>query len=77
VGRTAPAAVNAANEEAVTAFLAGRLPFLGIAEVVTEVLDRHRPPDDLDLDAVLTTERWSRDLARTLVADLITTRGTR
>ncbi|HJU03152.1 MAG TPA: 1-deoxy-D-xylulose-5-phosphate reductoisomerase, partial [Actinomycetes bacterium] len=77
LGGTAPAAVNAANEEAVTAFLAGRLPFLGIAEVVTEVLDRHRPPDDLDLDAVLATERWSRDLARTLVADLITTRGTR
>ena len=76
LGGTAPAAVNAANEEAVTAFLAGRLPFLGIAEVVTEVLDRHRPPDDLDLDAVLTTERLSRDLARTLVEDLITTRGT-
>jgi 1-deoxy-D-xylulose-5-phosphate reductoisomerase len=76
-GRTAPAAVNAANEEAVTAFLAGRLPFLGIAEVVTEVLARHRPPDDLDLDAVLATERRSRDLARTLVEDLITTRGTR
>jgi len=76
LGGTAPAAVNAANEEAVAAFLAGRLPFLGIAEVVTEVLDRHRPPDDLDLDAVLTTERLSRDLARTLVEDLITTRGT-
>ena len=60
-----------------TAFLAGRLPFLGIAEVVTEVLARHRPPDHLDLDAVLATERLSRDLARTLVEDLITTRGTR
>ena len=76
-GGTAPAAVNAANEEAVTAFQAGRLPFLGLAEVVTEVLGRHRPPDDLDLDAVLATERRSRDLARTLVEDLITTRGTR
>jgi 1-deoxy-D-xylulose 5-phosphate reductoisomerase len=76
-GGTAPAAVNAANEEAVTAFLAGRLPFLGIAEVVTEVLDRHRPADDLDLEAVLATERRSRDLARRLVEDLITTRGTR
>jgi hypothetical protein len=44
--------------------------------VVTEVLERHRPPADLDLDAVLATERLSRDLARTLVEDLITTRGT-
>jgi 1-deoxy-D-xylulose-5-phosphate reductoisomerase len=76
-GGTAPAAVNAANEEAVTAFLAGRLPFLGIAEVVTEVLERHRPTDDLDLEAVLATERLSRELARTLVEDLITIRGTR
>jgi 1-deoxy-D-xylulose-5-phosphate reductoisomerase len=76
-GGTAPAAVNAANEEAVTAFLAGRLPFLGIAEVVTEVLERHRPSDDLDLAAVLATERRSRELARTLVEDLITSRGTR
>jgi 1-deoxy-D-xylulose-5-phosphate reductoisomerase len=76
-GSTAPAAVNAANEEAVTAFLDGRLPFPGIAEVVTEVLERHQPPAALDLEAVLATERWSRDLARTLVEDLITSRGTR
>jgi 1-deoxy-D-xylulose-5-phosphate reductoisomerase len=75
-GATAPAALNAANEEAVTAFLAGRLPFPGIAEVVTEVLGRHRPPAVLDLDAVLATERWSRDLARTLVEDLLASRGT-
>jgi 1-deoxy-D-xylulose-5-phosphate reductoisomerase len=76
-GSTAPAALNAANEEAVTAFLDGRLPFPGIAEVVTEVLERHRPPALLDLEAVLATERWSRDLARTLVEDLTTSRGTR
>jgi 1-deoxy-D-xylulose-5-phosphate reductoisomerase len=76
-GVTAPAALNAANEEAVIAFLAGRLPFLGIAEVVAMVLEAHRPPDTLDLDAVLATERWSRDLARTLVEDLTASRGIR
>jgi 1-deoxy-D-xylulose-5-phosphate reductoisomerase len=76
-GVTAPAALNAANEEAVIAFLAGRLPFLGIAEVVAKVLEAHRPPDTLDLDAVLATERWSRDLARTLVEDLTASRGIR
>ena len=37
-GRHAPCAFNAANEVAVAAFLAGRLPFLGIAEVVEETL---------------------------------------
>ena len=76
-GATAPAALNAANEEAVGAFLAGRLPFPGIAQVVAEILERHRPPAALDLDAVLAAERWSRGLARTLVEDLITSRGTR
>ena len=76
-GATAPACLNAANEEAVAAFLAGRLPFPGIAEVVAEVARRHRPPAALDLEAVLATERWSRGLARTLVEDLTTSRGTR
>jgi 1-deoxy-D-xylulose-5-phosphate reductoisomerase len=74
---TAPAALNAANEEAVGAFLAGRLPFPGIAAVVARVLDEHRPPERLDLAAVLQAERWSRDRARTLVEDLIASRGTR
>jgi 1-deoxy-D-xylulose-5-phosphate reductoisomerase len=37
-GGTAPCAYNAANEEAVAAFLAGRLGFLDIAEVVEDAL---------------------------------------
>ena len=68
-GGTAPAVLNAANEEAVAAFLAGRLPFPGIAEVVAGVLAEHEQPAELDLDAVLGAEQWSRDLARTLVED--------
>jgi 1-deoxy-D-xylulose-5-phosphate reductoisomerase len=76
-GGTAPAALNAANEEAVDAFLAGRLPFPGIAEVVDEISGRHRPPAALDLEAVLAAERWARGLARTLVEDLTTSRGIR
>jgi 1-deoxy-D-xylulose-5-phosphate reductoisomerase len=37
-GGTAPCVLNAANEIAVHAFLAGRLPFLGIAEVIERTL---------------------------------------
>jgi 1-deoxy-D-xylulose-5-phosphate reductoisomerase len=37
-GGTAPCVLNAANEVAVHAFLAGRLPFLGIAEVIERTL---------------------------------------
>ena len=48
-GGTAPAMLNAANEVAVAAFLAGRLPFTGIAGVIAQVLDAlaARPADDL------------------------------
>jgi 1-deoxy-D-xylulose-5-phosphate reductoisomerase len=42
-GGTAPCVLNAANEIAVHAFLAGRLPFLGIAEVIEETLERLPP----------------------------------
>ena len=73
-GGTAPAVLNAANEEAVGAFLARRLPFPGIAEVVTRVLDAHTQPAELDLAVVLAAEQWSRNLARTLVEDLSVTR---
>jgi 1-deoxy-D-xylulose-5-phosphate reductoisomerase len=39
-GGTAPCVLNAANEIAVHAFLRGRLPFLGIAEVIERTLDK-------------------------------------
>jgi 1-deoxy-D-xylulose-5-phosphate reductoisomerase len=39
-GGTAPCVLNAANEVAVHAFLGGRLPFLGIAEVIERTLER-------------------------------------
>jgi 1-deoxy-D-xylulose-5-phosphate reductoisomerase len=52
LGGTYPCAYNAANEVAVAAFLEGRLPFLGIAEVVAETLtaaDGAAPRDRHDL----------------------------
>ncbi len=56
VGGTLPGAMNAADEEAAGAFLAGRLSFLGIAEVVAGVMESHAPreatlPNVLDADA--------------------------
>ncbi|CCB77174.1 MULTISPECIES: 1-deoxy-D-xylulose-5-phosphate reductoisomerase [Streptomycetaceae] len=40
LGGTAPAVFNAANEECVDAFLAGRLPFTGIVDTVAEVVEQ-------------------------------------
>ena len=43
-GGTAPAVFNAANEECVDAFLAGRLPFTGIVDTVAAVVEEHGTP---------------------------------
>jgi 1-deoxy-D-xylulose-5-phosphate reductoisomerase len=65
-GGTAPAVYNAANEEAVAAFLAGRLPFLGIVDTVAAVVGEHSHEGSLTVDAVLDAERWARARAREL-----------
>ena len=63
-GATYPAVMNAANEEAVAAFLDERLAFTGIPSVVEDVLSSHTPASELTLDAVLDAERWAREEAR-------------
>ncbi len=66
-GGTAPAAFNAANEEAVAAFLDGRLEFLGIADVIARVMERHVPSGAADLESVLAADREARAEARTIM----------
>jgi 1-deoxy-D-xylulose-5-phosphate reductoisomerase len=62
-GGTYPCVYNAANEVAVAAFLAGRLPFLGIAEVVADALARADGAPARDLDDLLEADRAARALA--------------
>ena len=59
-GGTAPAILNAANEIAVDAFLNGRLPFTGIAQVDQEVLDNVPSGNAGSLEAVLEADRAAR-----------------
>jgi 1-deoxy-D-xylulose-5-phosphate reductoisomerase len=68
-GRTYPAALNAANEEAVRAFLGGGLPFTEIPGVVAGVLDAHDAVPADDLEAVLEVDSWARAEARTRMRD--------
>ncbi len=63
-GGTSPAVFNAANEEAVAAFLAGRVRFGRIAEIIEQVLDQHRSEPVRDLETVRDADRWSRARAR-------------
>jgi len=70
-GATYPAVYNAANEECVAAFHAGRLSFLGIVDTVARVVGEHAPPSGpLSLEAVLKAESWARDRVETHLADI-------
>ena len=64
----AAAVLNAANEIAVGAFLEERLPFLGIAEVISATLDRVPQADLPDLDAVLDADRQARSVAEKVLS---------
>ena len=66
-GGTMPAVLNAANEVAVAAFLAGRLPFPGIPRVVEETMAKHTPAPLENLDQVLAVNNWAREYAQNLV----------
>jgi len=62
-GGTYPCAYNAANEVAVAAFLDGRLPFLGIAEVVEEALAAADGAPAHDLDELEEADAAARRVA--------------
>ena len=59
-GGSLPAVFNAANEVAVDAFRAGRIPFPAIWENVARVMDKHEVRSSCTLDAVVDADRWAR-----------------
>lgn len=62
-GGTAPALLNAANEVAVDAFLAGRLSFSGIGELVEAVIEALPVEAAADLETILAADGQSRRTA--------------
>ncbi len=72
-GGMVPAAYNAANEQAVAAFISGSLEFLGIADVLERILDeservRSEPGSVQD---VLDAESWARARADEIISALV------
>ena len=68
-GGVVPALYNAANEEAVAAFVAGRLAFPAIVQVIARTLDE--APDlgaPTCVEDVLAAEKWAREHARAAIA---------
>jgi 1-deoxy-D-xylulose-5-phosphate reductoisomerase len=68
LGSTFPAVFNAANEQAVLAFHAGRIGFLDIVDTVTRVVERHEA-GERSLEGVYEAERWARETADSILAD--------
>jgi 1-deoxy-D-xylulose-5-phosphate reductoisomerase len=65
-GGVAPAVYNAANEVAVEAFFAGRLPYLGVVDTIAAVLTSDDVPSyegRLTVDDVLAADSWARERA--------------
>lgn len=59
-GGTLPAVMNASNEVAVAAFLAGRISFPRIWGTVGEVMNRHTSIANPTLDVILRVDQWAR-----------------
>ncbi|HET6897218.1 MAG TPA: 1-deoxy-D-xylulose-5-phosphate reductoisomerase [Vicinamibacteria bacterium] len=63
-GGAMPTVLNAANEEAVSAFLDRRVPFPAIPEAIQEVLEEPGPRLVRELDDILTADAWARERTR-------------
>lgn len=67
-GGSLPVVLNAANEEAVAAFLAGRIPFLAIEEWIERALERHRLVSDPQLEEIREIDADTRAYVRSLLS---------
>ena len=61
-GKSYPIVLNAANEEAVAAFLADRIRFYEIAELVEKAMDAHRPAEIRRVEDIFEVEREAREI---------------
>lgn len=69
-GLTYPAVYNAANEQAVDAFHAGKIGFTDIVDLIERVVEEHKPAGELSLESVLAAESWARATADKQIAGL-------
>jgi len=67
IGGTMPAAMNAANEIAVDAFLNGGIRFTDISDIIQSTMQAHTPQPVLSVEVALEADRWAREKADSLV----------
>jgi 1-deoxy-D-xylulose-5-phosphate reductoisomerase len=69
-GGTLPCAFNAANEECVNAFLAGRIKYLDIPELVKKTVAAHKQVSHPTLEDIAAADKVTRETARKYLADI-------
>jgi 1-deoxy-D-xylulose-5-phosphate reductoisomerase len=74
-GGTMPAALNAANEIAVEAFLGGKIRLSEIPRLIESVMDKHFVKQADSLETVLATDDWARNEAKAYLALKVTSVG--
>jgi 1-deoxy-D-xylulose-5-phosphate reductoisomerase len=70
IGGTMPTVLNAANEVAVNCFLNGKIKFTAISSIVEEVMLKHRPEKEVDLDIIFNADDWARKMATELILSI-------
>jgi len=69
-GGLMPAILNAANEEAVYAFLKDKIKLLDISNITAEVLNKIENIQNPSLDEILAADKSARELAQTIIKKL-------
>jgi 1-deoxy-D-xylulose-5-phosphate reductoisomerase len=67
-GGTLPAVLNAANEEAVEAFLEGRIAFTSIPKVVEKILEGEKTVREPGLEEIFNSDREARIRSREIIS---------
>ena len=67
-GGILPTVYNAANEEAVAAFLAGKTGFLNISEMIAKAVAATKNTADPDVEQILEAEKAAREMVRSMIA---------
>lgn len=57
-GGSMPTVFNAANEVAVSKFLAGEISFLQIYEIIEKAMDNHKVIENPSVEEILNTQKW-------------------
>ncbi|RLG11499.1 1-deoxy-D-xylulose-5-phosphate reductoisomerase [Candidatus Pacearchaeota archaeon] len=70
IGGSMPCVLNASNEEAVYAFLEGKIKFTEITKIVEKVMNIHNPVKNPSFDDLLYFDKWAREKTKELISNV-------